>query len=234
MQIPARFRRSLQNLRDVRKYVGNNRTIRQFIQNYDMVYFGIVDPKDEVQLVRGITMSTTKTDKHYCVGTAYGRDMIFVQRRDSFSAFGRSEREVYHWNILAIDLDDSIHLPHTFVEAKKRYGVGFRAAAAMRERDWVELPPHFIGEYSDKFRKTYAVHMPNSYAASFWGIVAPVTADQMVHYFDMFDYELADDTLYVYYLAKNPSVEKLDHMVKAGVWLAGEVEKTFMASVSAV
>ncbi|NCU40870.1 hypothetical protein EOL73_03890 [Candidatus Saccharibacteria bacterium] len=101
----------------------------------------------------------------------------------------------------------------------------------MRERSWVELPPHFIGEYSQKFRKNYVVRMPNYYATVFSSIVTPLVGEQLAHYFGMFDYELFDDTLYVYYLAKVPSLERLDYMVKAGVWLASEVEKSYTNNI---
>lgn len=232
MQIPDRIRRSVKDMKNIRKHIGSNRTIRRFVDNYDMVYFGSIGSKDQADLVRGITISTTSIDKHYCVGTAYGRDVIFVQRNDVFWGGRASEKEYYTWNILAIDLADSVHLPRVFVEGSRRNGVGFRAAAKIRVRDWIDLPPHFMGEYSAKFRRDYIVNIANSSASSFWAMIPPKVADQMVHYFNMFDYELSDDTLFVYYSSKNPSLEKLDHMMKAGVWLADEVEKAFLASTS--
>ncbi len=232
MKIPIRFRTSIRRIRDIHKYVGNNRTFRQFVNQYDMVYFGKINPKDEAELVRGITMSRSKVDRHYCVGSAYGRDMILLQRSDRLLAAQGSERETYTWNILAIDLKDTVHSPRIYIEGKHRHGVGFYSELTMRERSWVELPPHFVGEYSLKFRKNYVVRMPNNYATSFSTIITPLVGDQMVYYFGMFDYELFDDTLYVYYLAKLPSLERLDHMVKAGVWLADEVEKTYASKLA--
>lgn len=227
MKIPTRFKTSIRRIRDLRKYVGNNRTFRQFVNQYDMVYFGKVNSKDEAELVRGITMSRSKTDQHYCVGSAYGRDMILLQRSDRLLGAQGSEHENYTWNILAVDLKDTVHMPHTYIEGRHRHGVGFYAELSMRERNWVELPPHYIGEYSLKFRKNHVVRIPNDYITIFSRIISPLVGEQMAHYFGMFDYELLDDTLYVYYLAKLPSLERLDYMVKASVWLAGEIEKSY-------
>lgn len=231
MDVSPNLKKTLKKVRNISKYVGNSRTFRSVVKKHDMVYFGEAKSRDVSAMVRGITASNSQKDRYYCVGHVYGRDVIMLQRSDSFWGAKAGERETHTWNIITVDLKDSICLPHTYIVGRGRHGIGFRSAMSMRERDWTELPDNFIQEYSYKFRKRYHVYMSNYQAAAFWAMITPTVADRLASSFDMYDYELEDDTLYVYYLSRIPSMERLDTMLKAGAWLAGEVEKAYEASL---
>lgn len=217
-KVPAKER-----LKQLRMNLGASRVFRKFASKYDMVYFGAVHHDDEARLVRGLTQSHTQHDQHYCVGSAYGRDMIFVQRTNrAYSAYHAPEK--YVWNILAVDMKDSTKLPSIYLEGRHRHGGAFHETLSYHRRGWVEVPAHLLADYDNKFTTTYEVRMANTATDQFRTYIPSLLAAQVAHYFGMFDYEFCDDTLYVYYLARQPSLETLDHMVKAGIWLAGEVE----------
>ncbi len=212
-------------LKQLRNFVGNNRVIRQFADRHDLVYFGAMSQDDESRLVKGLTVSNTNSDSHYCVGTVFGRDVIFLQRSDTLlPSMGRHHKEHYTWNILELDLAGSAHLPHMYVEGKYRHNTGFYEALSMKRREFSTLPDHFLQGYDKLFGRHFTLRMSGATSVEFNHIVPPEVAAVMAHHFHAFDYEWQDDTLYVYYLSRQPSLDKLDLMLNAGLWLAGELD----------
>lgn len=215
-------------MEQLRQRLGNSRTIRKFADRHDLVYFGNVTTGDESRLVKGFTVSRTQHDEHYSVGTDYGRDMIFVQRTDTFkdSSVKAKRKESYTWNILAVDLQESVRLPHTVLEVVGRYGVSFSEALAIKHRELVTVPPHMMSGYDPLFVQRYHSKTSIIDAAMLPAVLTPLTAATLGHHFALFDIEWLDDVLYVYYVSRQPSSEKLELMLKCGIWLADELEKT--------
>lgn len=213
-------------LAQLRRYIGNSRTIRKFADRHDLVYFGSVTTEDESKLVKGHTISRSQRDEHYCVGTVFGRDMIFVQRSDTVHEAVQKHKEDYTWNILVLDLDSHMSLPHTYIEGRGRYGTAFNESFGIRHRELVEIPVHLLVGYDPLFVERFSCRMPVVHAAELPGLLSPLAAATLAHHFSMFDIEWHDDVVYIYYLAKQPSSDKLDHMLKCGVWLAGELDSS--------
>ena len=214
-----------QHLRTIQKRLGLSRVFRKFASKYDMVYFGSVHRDDEARLVRGITLSRTQVDAHYCVGSAYGRGVIFVQRSDvERSAYQKPVRHT--WNILQIDLADTARLSHVFVERYDAAHSTYAEKLSAVHRDWVVTPPSLLAQYDSLFLSRYRVHSANITSALVGDYLSPLVASQIAHYFSQFSFEIVDDTLLVYFVSRYPLSDQLDHMVKAGVWLADEIEKT--------
>lgn len=217
-------------LAELRRFIGNSRTIRRFADRHDLVYFGTVNRDDEARLVKGHTLSRTQRDEHYCVGTVLGRDMIFLQRSDILSTPSQKHKERYMWNILAIDLAEQQTLPHTYLEGRNRHGQAFYDMFAIKHRELTAIPDHMLTGYDPLFIERYVCRTPIAQALDFPSVVTPLTAATVAHHFSLFDYELHEDTLYVYYLSRQPSTDKLDLMVKCGVWLADELDKQLEAN----
>lgn len=213
------------SLKRIGRSLGSSRTIRKFAMKHGIVYFGTVHPDDEARLVRGITQSRAQRDLHYCVGTIYGRDVMFVQRSDKMLGSKTPTPELYTWNILVVDMSDVTQLPHTYVEGRGRHGSGFRDTVSMKYRTLSEVPVHVLSTYDPLFSKRYSTRTLSDKNLEFPAYLTPERAAIVAHHFNLFDYEWFEDTLYVYYLAKQPTLDKLDLQLKAGIWLAGELEK---------
>ncbi len=211
-------------LQQFRNFIGSSASTRRFAEKHELVYFGSVGQDDESRLVKGITVSNTRHDSHYLVGTAYGRDLIFLQRTDSIRSSNQKKQESYTWNILVLDLAPSLRLPHTYVEGRTRHGRGFYEALAMKKREFNELPLHFLSHYDPLFSDRYIVRLSAAASVEFPTLLTPERAAVMAHHFSSFDFEWHDDILYVYFLSSRPSLSQLEYMLKAGVWLAGELE----------
>ena len=226
----ATGRKALQTvtMEQLRQHLGNSRTIRKFADLHDLVYFGTVTTNDESRLVKGMTVSKTQRDEHYCVGTAYGRDMIFVQRTDTLKDTATSSRrkESYTWNILAIDLRETVKFPHVVLEGIRHYGPVFTDAFSIKHRELVDIPQHLMNGYDPLFVQHFHSKTPVIDAATLPTILTPLIAATLGHHFTAFDVEWREDVVYVYYVSRQPTKEKLELMLKCGVWLADELEKT--------
>lgn len=212
------------SLKQLRDFIRNSSVTRRFADAHSLVYFGTIDRDDESRLIKGITASNTYRDSHYLVGTDYGRDMIFLQRHDVIRSATHRKPELYTWNILAIDLAESIHLPHMYIEGRARHGYGFYETFTMKNRELNELPRHFLSSYDPLFGQRFVVRLAAATAQVFPYYISPERAAVVAHHFAAFDYELNNDMLYVYLLSQRPSFAQLEHMLKAGVWLANELD----------
>lgn len=220
----------LLTLQQLRNFIGSSTASRRFAERHDLVYFGSVGRDDESRLVRGVTISNTHQDSHYLVGTTYGRDVIFLQRSDSVRSANQKRLETYTWNILAVDLREFMHLPHMYVEGRARHGRGFHEALAMTKREFNELPFNFLSSYDPLFSDRFVVRLPAAASYEFPSLLTPERAAIIAHHFSAFDFEWHDDVLYVYFLSSRPSLTQLELMLKAGVWLADELEAAALLS----
>lgn len=217
-------------LQQLRNFIGSSASTRRFAERHDLVYFGSVGRDDESRLVRGVTISNSHQDSHYLVGTAYGRDVIFLQRSDSVHSSNQKKLETYTWNILAVDLKEFVRLPHMYVEGRARHGRGFYEALTMTKREFTELPIHFLSSYDPLFSSRYVVRLAAAAAHEFPALLTPERAAVIAHHFASFDFEWHDDLLYVYFLSAKPTLTQLELMLKAGVWLADELEASALLS----
>lgn len=211
-------------LQQLRNFIRSSAVTRRFAERYDLVYFGSVGRDDESRLVKGITVSNTQRDSHYLVGTAYGRDLIFLQRSDTIHSSTHKKRENYTWNILALDLKESVHLPPVYIEGRSRHERGFYESLAMKKREFSELPLNFLSDYDPLFPSKYVVRLSAAATLELPVLLTHERAAVIAHHFSSFDFEWHDDVLYVYFLSSHPSLSQLERMLKAGIWLADELD----------
>lgn len=223
MKRSKRILRAL-TLQQLRNFIRSSAVTRRFAERYDLVYFGTVGRDDESRLVKGITVSNTQRDSHYLVGTAYGRDIIFLQRSDTIHSSTHKKRENYTWNILAIDLKPSMHLPPVYIEGRSRHERGFYEALAMKKREFGELPLNFLSDYDPMFPSKYIVRLSAAATLELPVLLTHERAAVMAHHFSSFDFEWHDDAVYVYFLSSRPTLTQIERMLKAGVWLADEFD----------
>ena len=189
-----------------------------------MVYFGHISLNDETRLVKGLTMSRSQQDAHYCVGTTLERDVMFVQRTDTLTRPGRHNKETYVWNILVVDMHDDVVLPHVYLEGVSRHSVLFHETLAIKHRELTEIPAHLLAGYDPLFAKRFVCRTPVMHAGELPAHLSPLAAATIAHHFAAYDFEWFEDTLFVYYLSRQPSSERLDQMLNAGIWLAAQLE----------
>ncbi len=199
------------------------KVFKDLCEQLDLVYFGHVSQHhDEHQMVRGFTLSPSHVDRHYCVGTLGGRDIIILQRTDTVS-FPDKPSKAYTWVLLQIDMKKrtDLHLVlNSYNYESPVYDTLFKKLQHLQAVDPQSLP-----SYDQSFLKRFKLYSQQHNIDHIQRTLSDETARTLSHHFGMFDYELVDDELIVYAPVTTPHHKDIEHMIKAGIWFADELEK---------
>lgn len=207
------------------KALSRTHLYRDACERYGLVYFGAVDAQsDEHTLVRGLTVSAQHRDRHYCVGSIEGFDIILLERTDQLY-FPHKHPEKYRWMILQVDLD-RVNLPHIYIDAHQHqsayYDAFFAKYRHMRRND-VNL---FAG-HDPRFTHTFTTYCAIQDTPLMQQILHPSITATLGHHFPQYDFELFEDKLLVYSSNRQPTRAVLDNLFRAGIWFAREIEKLY-------
>lgn len=198
---------------------------RAICAEHDLVYFGHVNQyDDEHELVKGVTFSHNHRDNHYVVGTVNGYDLILLERTDTISFPGKPT-EAYTWIILQVDLHESLHLPHVFIDAKHHESGFYNALFAKFSR--LSPAEHAFDEqqYEKLFLQRFHCYTPPDAIDTLPLLLTRETAAVMAHHFGHFDVEWIGDRLMIYSTGRPATKHLIDTMLREGIWLAAEIEK---------
>lgn len=196
--------------------------VRQFAHKFGLVYFGAVNQReDEHELIRGITVSATHVDTHFCVGEYKGHDISLVERRNTLHYPDQPSRR-YHWLIMQFDLKRD-GLPHVFIDGN-HHDEAFYTTLFMKFANMTNANDIYL-EKTPLFARTFKIFTP---ADRFDELEVMLTSDiaaMLAHHFKQFDYEIDNDRVLIY--AENPVVtlHLLQEMLRVGQWLAVELDK---------
>jgi hypothetical protein len=198
------------------------KVIKQFARKFGLVYFGSVNQReDEHELIRGITVSASHVDKHFCVGDYEGHDISLVERHNTL-LFPEQLPQRYHWLIMQFDLHRD-GLPHVFIDgnhhAEEFYTTLFMKFANMNNANTIFTPENPL------FGKTFKVFAPADKFDETEAMLSGERAAMLAHHFKQFDYEIDGDRLLVY--AEDPTISShtLHEMLRVGQWLATELDQ---------
>lgn len=196
---------------------------RDACRRYELVYFGTVSQyHDDHEMVRGVTLSPSHTDQHYCVGSVQNRDVILLYRTDKLS-FPSKPTKVFRWYILQVDLS-GVNLPHVLLDAHHRDETFYAQLFAKFARLTKAHQGVFEG-HDPKFSQRYTAYTPPDAIDLLPRLLPLATTEVIGHSLHEFDYEFYQDRLLVYALDRPATKQLIDHMIKAGLWLAAELEK---------
>lgn len=207
------------------KKVFNSETsvFRNFASHFDMVYFGRVhQDDDDQQLVRGITVSNQHLDEHYCVGTVQGFDVILLKRTDKMILPNTTRTESYKWVLLQLDLHQTYDHPHVFIDGGHHNEAFYQNLFIKFSRLMKVDKALMLGEprFSDKF----TAYTPPDALDELPEIMRSGVGETMATHFAHLDFEWFQDRLIVYSTGKMPTKHLLEHMLRAGIWLAGVLD----------
>jgi len=204
------------------KRLSGERIYNDIARRYGLVYFGSVSAHDDdYEMVRGFTVSTEHQDRHYCVGTVEGFDVILLERTDNLTFPGKPV-EIQKWIILQVDLRN-VRLPHIFLDNKQHSALFYDALFAKFSR-FSAVDVNVFADHDSRFVQNFTVHSTPSDQLEMIHILRHEMTATLGHHFTAFDFELFDDRIIVYSSNHAPSKQLVDNMLRAGVWLAREVE----------
>ena len=191
---------------------------------FDLVYFGGVSQySDEHQMVRGFTLSPSHVDRHYCVGTVSGIDVILLERMDTVSFPDKPSRS-YTWTILKLDLKK--HLSAHILLNSIRYDDILYAHLFAKFHNLKHYTSHSFAGHDQKFAEVFRVYAPMQHVDDVMAMLPPATTSVLAHHFSMFDYEAYGDQLIVYAATTSPTVHVIEQMLTSGIWLATQLDSS--------
>ena len=205
----------------------NTRAVfKEACERFDLVYFGTVSQhSDEHQMVRGFTLSPSHVDRHYCVGTVSGVDMILLERTDTIS-FPDKPSRAFTWTILQIDL--KTRLPAHVLLNSFRYDDIIYAHLFAKFHDLRQYQSHSFAGHTEKFTSTFRVYAPMQHIDDVMTMLRTETTNVLGHHFGTFDYEAYGDQLIVYAATSSPTGHQIELMIKSGIWLATQLDPSLI------
>lgn len=206
---------------------------RQFAEHYDMVYFGRLHQEDDDQrIVHGVTVSTQHVDEHYCVGTVHGYDIVLLKRTDRILQANSARTEKYSWIIMQFDLHTHYDYPHVFVDGK-HHNEAFYQALFVKFARLMKLDKSALADTSPTFNERFTAYTPPDALDDLPELLGGAVGETMAHHFAHLDFEWFQDKLIVYSTGRMPTKHLLEHMLRAGLWLAAVLDKNGQQKISA-
>jgi hypothetical protein len=203
--------------------LATKKIIKQFARKFSLVYFGYVNQReDEHELIRGITVSATHVDTHFCVGDYKGHDISLVERHNTL-IYPDQMPVHYHWVIMQVDLKRE-GLPHVFIDGN-HHEEAFYMTLFMKFANMSNATALFT-QASPLFARTFQVFVPADKFDEAEMMLGGDVAAMVAHHFKQFDYEIDNDRVLIY--AENPVITShlLHEMLRVGQWLAAQLDKS--------
>jgi hypothetical protein len=201
--------------------LATKKVMKQFAHKFGLVYFGYVNQReDEHELIRGITVSASHVDTHFCVGDFKGHDISFVERRNTL-IYPEQVPVSYHWVIMQFDLKRD-GLPHVFIDGN-HHDENFYVTLFMKFANMANAEGVF-SQANPLFAKAFNIFTPADRFDETEAMIKGEIAAMLAHHFRQFDYEIDNDRVLIY--AENPVITPhlLHEMLRVGHWLAGQLD----------
>ena len=198
------------------------RVFGQIANEYDLVYFGTVDPRidHDYKIVGGLTASPYTRDENYTTGDVYDYEVAFLQRsREVITTSDIKQRR--QWTILQVNFKKAT-VPHFLVDGRRRteeYGALLASTQRWREIGWQHITN---GAKFTRIFATYAAPLDVETISSF---LTEEVQTMLATYFSEFDYEFQGNKLLVYATNAKVDLQMLDRMLRVGLWLARQLDK---------
>lgn len=199
------------------------RAIRKFAQKIGLLYFGMVDQrKDDYEIIRGFTVSSTHKDNSFCVGSSGGYDISIVDRKDIVWLPDQTNI-TQNWLIMTFRLKTEQDLPHFFINAinhdARAYSSFFQAFPAISQVTLGTLE-EYLPDFTDKF----AIYARPAMAIKVQQILPSKVATLFGNHFWPFSVEQNEHIIYIYASGLKISGSILEAMYQNGLWLADQID----------
>jgi hypothetical protein len=211
----------LSKLSSLTKVASTKRIIQNFADEFGLVYFGSVSQhSDEHQIVRGMTVSHSHQDSHYCIGTYENYDVSFVERSDVVNI--KTKRQ-HTWHILQFDLHTRKELPHIFIGLHSHSESFYQQLLTK----YSQLRPLSLGAVYQQvptFTTHYRVFGQPAKHIDIETLLTSTVGTVFVQNFGALAAEIVDGSLYIYSEKAQLTPSLLEAMIKNGTWLAGHID----------
>jgi hypothetical protein len=200
----------------------DRRAFRKIAEEYDLVYFGHIDPRvdTDYKMVKGLTISPHTYDENYTTGNVYDYEVAFLQRSRTVRMVA-GHQQTRQWTILQIQFKKA-HLPHFLIDGRRRteeYGALLASTQRWREIGWQHVGDH------PEFPRVFATYARPLDVTAIMAVLTQEVQTMLATHFSQFDYEFEDDKLIIYATNSEIDLQVLDHMLRIGLWLARHLDQ---------
>ena len=197
----------------------------RFVNRVGLVYFGYVNQQDdEHRLIRGITLSPTHSDNHYCIGTYQGYDVMSALRSDTIHPHGADPKS-YDWVIMTFDFHAQVDLPRMFIGHHSFNQLFYTHLLSTHPYIQQLYLRHYTQEHDLAFTNDFVVYTRSTSLLEAESILTPEITRGIAAHFKNIMIEVVDHSLYIYVENQHPTTELLESMLRSGHWLADALDE---------
>lgn len=161
-------------------------------------------------VVRGVTLSTHRKDRHYTLGNINGHDITLLERTVNFQKPGR-DAITLKWAILHNRLEIIDNLPHVFLDGNNRYHEDVYEEVFTKFSRLILAPaPH-----ETPFMNSYRIFCNPETIISLPSLLDTKLTDKLSTLGHNMDYEILDNRIYIYLPTSAESTKDLEMMISA-------------------
>lgn len=192
--------------------------ISSFAEDVGMVYFGYTSQRnDEHRLLRGLTVSHSHIDRHYCVGSFQGYDIALVVRREMASN-DTSDSRYRYWTIMTFDLQTSYEVPSLLMSFRQRHKLIESKYLLLNEL------PMIHSRSAEAFAKRWQLFARMDQALEVQSLLNDSLLQGVSNHFDHLAIEVSDNTVYIYSDIRHPNRSQLERQMSNGLWYAQQLD----------
>jgi len=195
--------------------------LQAFAKKAGLIYFGSVNHQhDDHDVIRGLTVSTTHSDKHYAVGSYDGYDVALVDRYDRTKNGTHSTQR--NWCIVQVTLQQATSVPHLFFLPTHQTQKYEHLFAGLRHLQMIDslVPEPYHHEFTNRYHFYATAHA--AIEVQQW--IQPATAQGIAPRFWPHAVEVNQGQLYVYIQEHRLDQTVLGSAVESALWLADQID----------
>lgn len=197
------------------------KALHEFSKIHDVVDFGHLAHEDDIEPLKGLSLTKDRRDLYYAHGNIEHREISLLARQFSLKSSVRDEYEPHLWAIMRIRLDVS-DVPRIFVDAHQAgndiYSHYHTLLGQLKNVD------HIVKETNTSFSSSFHVFTELSRVLDLESYLTDTFMQNMYMYFQGISVEMHDSHIYVYSENSTVTVKKLTKMLDALLWLAEHIE----------
>jgi len=205
------------------KNIPRKKIIMRFAGRVGLIYFGVVNQhSDEHTIIRGLTVSPTHRDNHFCVGTVNGYDVSMVDRVDiKLAPDGSTISD--NWLVFAIELRSKTSVPHFLIDAKNS-DTHLQHLLSSTYPNMKEVDLEAFEPYDAEFVSRFSVFTLPAMTQEIHDIIMAKTAKVLGAHFWPLSIEQNKNILYIYSTQEKITPSLLSSMLENGLWLAAQID----------
>lgn len=192
-------------------------TFKEFADLHSLVYSSRFE-EEAHNVVRGVTLTTTRKDAYLVEGNIEGHDIQLLQRSISLHKPG-SDMLTLKWAIMHLSNSPKLVMPHVFLDGNNRYHEDVYESIFTKFSKLVLAPP----PYENSFTTQYRIFCNPETVPQLTDIFPVELTEKLSPLGHLMDYELLDSGVYVYLPGSADSTEQLDKMLTATRLMAASV-----------